>query len=185
MSTTMHVTYEQYEEMIQRGDFAESNDRYELLLGEIRVMPLPDPRHEVLIDILSEWSFESLPRREVWVRGQQSLGIPALASMPLPDLAWVRRLDYARQRPLPADVLLLVEVSGGTLSRDRNQKARLYAQAGIADYWIVNVRKRRLEIRRGPEGEVYRTVLTLAPGDEARPLAFPEVALPVSRLFPS
>ncbi len=102
----------------------------------------------------------------------------------MPDIAWMRRRDYSKQRPLAEDVLLVIEVSDSTVSRDRNKKGKLYAAARIADYWIVNVRKRCLEIRRDPQGNAYRTVQTLERGEEARPLAFPDVVLPVSRIFP-
>ncbi len=88
-----------------------------------------------------------------------------------------------KERPLAEDVLLVIEVSDTTLSTDRGKKAKIYASAGIADYWIVNIPKRQLEIRRDPQGDAYRTVQTLRPGEEARPLAFPDVALAVSRLF--
>lgn len=184
MSTTTRITYDQLEEMIRRGDFDETDDRFELIHGELELMPWPGPPHEVVVDRLTEWSFESLPRGAVWVRGQQSLGIPALDSLTLPDLAWMSRRDYSKTRPLVEDVLLLIEVSDSTLSRDRNKKGKLYASAGIRDYWIVNIKGRCLEIRRDPVADAYQTVQTLRPGQVARPLAFPDLALPVSRLFP-
>lgn len=184
MSTTTRITYDQFDEMVRRGDFDETDDRYELLFGELCLMPKPEPLHEVVIDRLNEWSFEVLPRGVVWVRVQQSLGIPAFDSVPFPDLAWMRRRDYSQQRPMPEDVLLVIEVSGGTLARDRNLKGKLYASAGITDYWIVNLSSRCLELRRDPQGGPDQTVATLRPGEEARPLAFPDVALPVARLFP-
>lgn len=184
MSTTVRVTYEQFEEMGRRGDLDGTDDRYELLFGEVCLMTQPDPPHESIVDHLTEWSFEVLPPRAAWVRVQNTFGIPVLDSLTLPDLAWMRREDYSKRRPLPADVLLVVEVSASTLSRDRNTKGKVYARAGVADYWIVNVRKRCVEVRRDPEGDEYRTVMTLRPGEEARPLAFPGAALPVSRLFP-
>lgn len=184
MSATVRTTYDEFDEMIRRGDFADADERYELLFGEICVMPVPEPPHENLVDELAEWSFTSLPREAARIRVQGSLGIPMLESLTLPDVAWMRRHHYSEQRPLPADVLLIIEVSDSTLYRDRGQKARLYAQAGIADYWIVNLPNRCLEIRRDPAGETYRAVQTLHPGQEARPLAFPEIMLPISRLFP-
>ncbi|CAN5758523.1 Uma2 family endonuclease [soil metagenome] len=184
MSTKTRITYDQFDEMIRRGDFAETEDRYELLCGEIVVMPLPDPPHEYLVDELAEWSFESLPRRVVRVRVQNTLGIPELDSVTMPDVAWMRRRDYSKQRPLAEDVLLVIEVSDSSLSKDRNKKARLYAQAGISEYWIVNVAGRWLEVRRDPQGDTFQSLETFAPGQEARPLAFPDVDLPVSRLFP-
>jgi Uma2 family endonuclease len=170
--------------MARRGDYDDIENQIELLRGEIRIMPLPKPRHEVTVDELAEWSFRSLPTEAARVRIQHSLGIPELDSVTIPDVAWMRRRDYSSQRPLTEDVLLLIDASDTTLTLDRGTEAKLYAQAGVADYWIVNLRKRCLEIRRDPTGSRYRTVQTLHPGDEARPLAFPQIALAVSRLFP-
>lgn len=185
MSTTTRITYDQFEEMIRRGDFEEADDRFELIRGEIELMPWPGPPHEVVVDLLNEWSFESLPRGAVWVRVQQSLGIPALDSLTLPDLAWMSRRDYSKTRPLVEDVLLLIEVADSTLSRDRNKKSALYASAGIRDYWIVNIKGRCPEVRRDPVGDAYTSIQGLRPGQEVLPPpAFPDLALPVSRLFP-
>jgi Uma2 family endonuclease len=184
MSTTVRVTYEQFEKLASQGVFDNTDDRFELLFGKVCRMPLPKPSHEFVVDELTEWSIRSLPVGAARVRVQNSLGIPALDSLTLPDVAWMRMRDYSTSRPLAADVLLVIEVAHTTLSKDRKIKGKLYAQAGISDYWIVNIRKRCLEIRRDPEGDVYQTVLTLQPGEEVRPLAFPEIVLPVSRLFP-
>ncbi|MEO6809574.1 MAG: Uma2 family endonuclease [Isosphaeraceae bacterium] len=184
ISTITRITYDQFEEMIRRGDFEETDDRYELIHGEIELMPRPGPPHEFVVDELNEWSFAVLPAGAVRVRVQQSLGIPALDSLTLPDLAWMSRRDYSKTRPLVEDVLLLIEVSDSTLSRDRDKKGKLYASAGIRDYWIINIKGRCLEVRRDPVGDAYTSVQSLRPGQEARPLAFPDLPLPVSRLFP-
>ena len=61
MSVTVRTTYEEFDEMIRRGDFADTDDRFELLFGEICVMPLPDPPHESAVDELTEWSIRALP----------------------------------------------------------------------------------------------------------------------------
>jgi Uma2 family endonuclease len=89
-----------------------------------------------------------------------------------------------KSAPLAEDVLLVIEVADSTLSRDRNKKGKIYASAGIADYWIVNIRNRCLEIRRDPCDGSYHSIETIHPGQQASPLAFPEVALDVTRLFP-
>ena len=185
MSLTVRTTYEEFDEMIRRGDFGDSDNRFELLFGEICVMPLPEPPHESAVDELAEWSIRSLPAEAARVRIQNTLGIPALDSVTLPDVAWMRRRDYSTQRPLPEDVLLVIEVSDTTLSIDRGKKAKLYAQAGIADYWIINLPKRCLEIRRDPEGEVYRTVQIPSSRRRGAAARFPDVALPIARLFPA
>ena len=53
----------------------------------------------------------------------------------------------------PDDVLLADRGLRQSLAKDRGRKARLYAEAGIADYWIVNIPERCVEVRRDPEGD--------------------------------
>ena len=57
----------------------------------------------------------------------------------------------------------MIEISDTTLSTDR-LKARTYAAAGIAEYWIVNLVDRCVEILRNPEiaSAVYSTQETLS-----------------------
>jgi Uma2 family endonuclease len=185
MSTTTRITLEQYDEMIRRGDFLPHEEhRVELIHGEISPMSPINPPHDEAVDELAEWSFDSLPRDAIRVRVQGAFGIPVLDSAPQPDVAWLRRKRYSKQRPMPEDVLLVIEVADSSLARDRGVKAGLYAAAGLADYWIVNIPERTIEVRRDPRGGSYTSLVVLKAGDEARPLAFPEIALPVTRLFP-
>jgi Uma2 family endonuclease len=186
MSTTTRITLGQFDEMIRRGDFTPREEHHvELLHGEISPMSPINPPHEHTVDQLTEWSFENLPRGTAWVRVQGTFGIPLLDSAPQPDLAWLQRADYSTTRPGPEDILLVIEVADTSLVKDQGVKAGLYAEAGIADYWIVNIPGRSIEVRRDPQGGAYRSLAIFGQGDEARPLAFPEIALPVDRLFPN
>lgn len=63
------------------------------------------------------------------------------------------RRDYADRHPGPNDIALVVEVADDSLSRDRGVKRALYARAGIAVYWIVNLRT--VEVFAGPSGDEY------------------------------
>jgi Uma2 family endonuclease len=185
MSTITRITLEHYDEMIQRGDFEPREEHHvELIYGEISPMNPINPPHDDAVEELNDWSFEVLPPKTVRVRVLGAFGIPILDSVPQPDVAWLRWNRYVRQRPTPEDVLLVIEVADSSLAKDRGLKARLHAEAGIADYWIVNLPERSVEVRRDPQGSAYRTLEVFKPGEEVRPLAFPDVALAVSRLFP-
>jgi Uma2 family endonuclease len=72
---------------------------------------------------------------------------------PEPDVALVRgdRREYVQRHPGPADVALAVEVADTSLARDRGIKKRMYAQAGISVYWIVNLIGRRIEVYTDPD----------------------------------
>ncbi len=186
MSTSTRITITQYHEMIRRGEFEPREEhKVELIHGEITPMsPIGYP-HLVAVDRLNEWSFETLPRQAVWVRVQGSFNIPLLDSEPEPDLVWLRRRDYSTSPPLPEDILLVVEVADSSLAKDRGIKARLYASSGINDYWIVNLTERTIEVRRDPRKDAYQSLTVLRPGEDARPIAFPDAILPVARIFPT
>ena len=91
--------------------------------------------------------------------------------------------------PAASNVVLVVEVSHSSLSDDRGFKLRYYAEQGYADYWIVNLLDRVLEIYRDPRQQAdgtwtYGTKLTLDPAADARPLAKPDAAVRVADLLP-
>jgi Uma2 family endonuclease len=79
--------------------------------------------------------------------------------------------------------VLLIEVADRSLAYDRGEKAELYAEAGIADYWIVNVPGRTVEVLRGPRDGQYTGRQVFGLGMEVRPLACPEAVLNVAELF--
>lgn len=192
MSTKIRFSYRQYEEMIRLGLFNPPEEhRVELIFGQIvpkygkdPMSPI-NPPHEAAVDRLNDWSTEVLPRGAAWVRVQSSIGIPGMESLPEPDLTWLARKDYSVDRPMPEDVFLLIEVSDTTLAKDGGRKSRLYARAGIRDYWIININKRCIEVRRDPEGSMYQSMTTFVLGQEVPTLVFPDISLPVSRIFPN
>jgi Uma2 family endonuclease len=184
VSTSVRVSYDEFEAMIERGELDHDTRRFELLDGEIVPMVAPNPPHDEALDLLAEWSYANVPRERVRIRMGGGVGLRVVESLPLPDMTWLRKQSYADRRPGPADVLLVVEVSHSSLSKDRNRKARLYAAAGIRDYWIVNLGGRCIEVLRDPGPDGYATKLVVYPGEFVRPLAFPELAFPVSLIFP-
>lgn len=185
MSTDLHVTVAQYEQMIAQGVFVPAEEhRVELIRGDICEMSPIHPPHEDVLDRLAEWSYDSAPRSQVRVRVQVSIELLGLQSVPQPDLAWVRRGNYSRQRPTSDDVLLIVEVADTSLKFDRGEKAVLYAEAGIADYWIVDVNRRAIEVCREPSDGVYRHREMVGYDGSVNPLAFGYLRLDVATLFP-
>ena len=186
MSTIAHLTLAEYDRMIACGVFDHGRRRrIEFIRGEIREMTPIGSLHEVVVDRLAEWSIKSLPEGKAWVRVQNSIGLPELESAPEPDVAWVARRDYSRARPVAADVLLVIEVAESSLAYDGGEKADLYAAAGIADYWVVNLVERTIEVRRKPADSGFRSLQTHAGDDELRPLALPEIVLRPASLWPS
>src|SRR5438093_8765665 len=184
MNTTLQITLAEFDRMIRRGVFDRPRHRrIELIRGELRQMSPPGPSHEAAVDKLTRWSCENTDADVVCVRVQNSIGLPELASAPLPDIAWVCAGAYEKQRPQADDVLLLIEVSDSSLSDDKGTKKKLYAEVGIADYWVVNLRDFCVEVFREPADGEYASHKIIERDGTVRPLAFPKVKLHLTRLF--
>lgn len=183
MSTVAHISVEQYEIMMEHGVFAgKHRQRVELIRGEIRQMNPIGVAHANAVDFLNEWSIRTLPRDTVRVRVQSPVLLPECDSAPEPDIAWVRRKRYTRH-PLPEDILLIIEVAESTLADDRGEKARLYAEASIPDYWIVNLNDECVEVLRNPAEGEYLDTRVFHGDDEIEPLSFPDVKFKPSLMF--
>jgi Uma2 family endonuclease len=84
----------------------------------------------------------------------------------------------------PATAVLVVEVADCTLSFDRGRKKLLYARAGIAEYWILNLDDPQLEVSRHAQGTSYAEQQTVSPGSRIAPLARPDCPIAVDDLLP-
>jgi Uma2 family endonuclease len=89
-----------------------------------------------------------------------------------PDLEIVRDtvLDYGDRHPAPGDIELLVELADSTLKRDCEIKDKVYAQAGIADYWVLDLKNRQLHVYCNPTPTGYTSHLILTEPNETVPL---------------
>ena len=183
MSTIARISLEQYEIMIEHGVFdGRHRQRVELIRGEIRQMNPIGVEHANAVDVLTEWSVKCVSGKPIRVRVQNPLLLPDSSSAPEPDVAWVAKRDYSRH-PLPDDVLLLIEVADSTLAADRGEKAELYAEANIREYWIVNLVDRCVEIFRDPVKGRYRDRSIAEGGAELQPLCCPDILFRPSILF--
>ena len=107
-------------------------------------------------------------------------------SEPEPDLIVLTRpsKEFPSGNPQPADLRLVVEIADSTLSFDRTAKARLYARAGIIEYWVADVAARRLVVHRDPLNGSYQSVAVYNDRESVRPLALPDREFRVADTFP-
>jgi Uma2 family endonuclease len=164
--------------------------RVELIEGEILQTPSPSNWQAQSITLTAA-ALNTAFGKEFWVRIQASLDLSPYSVLD-PDIAVIAggvREHVGRANPTSA--LLVVEVSETTLTYDRNRKGSLYARSGIADYWIVNLDKRFLEVYRNPLpdetrdfGYNYKDAEYLEPTDEVAPLALPQARIKVADLLP-
>ena len=105
-------------------------------------------------------------------------------SKPEPDILVVRRpAAELGLNPTAADIALLIEVSDTTLDHDLGPKAGLYARAGIADYWVVDINAGLIHQHRNPTMTGYASVQVVPAGQRLSPLAQPAAELDPATLF--
>jgi Uma2 family endonuclease len=141
-------TREEYDRMIAAGVFA-PGEKVELVDGEILSMTPQGTAHAAAICLVST-ALESAFASGFFLRIQLPVATDAL-SEPEPDLSVVQGSprDYLANHP--SCPVLVVEVADSTLEYDRQRKARIYARAGVQDYWIVNLVDRCVEAYRSPD----------------------------------
>lgn len=104
---------------------------------------------------------------------------------PLPDVALTRESYEAYdETPTPNDLLLVAEVSDSSLRFDLTTKARLYARAGVGEYWVLDIEKNSVIVHREPTSTGYESVTEWETGEALSPLALPSASVLVSSLFP-
>jgi Uma2 family endonuclease len=178
--TIAKSTIEQYHELVNIGILTDR--RVELLLGNIVEMSPKGMFHAVYCGDAVDY-LKQLMGNRAKVREAHPITLPN-DSEPEPDIAVVmpsphRYLDH---HPYPADIYLVIEYADTTLAKDLNIKQKIYAQAGILEYWIVNLQAAELIVFRGANITGYETETRLATGNIS-PLSFPDIEIDVRRLF--
>jgi len=175
-------TRDEYHRMGEAG-ILKPTDRVELIRGEIVEMSPIGKRHRAFVDNLTELLIVRLAGRAI-VSVQQPIAL-ADDSEPQPDLTVLRRrpVPYKELEAYTPDALLLIEVAETSLRYDRSTKLRLYAEAGIPEYWVVDCAAEAVEVHRTPAADGYRDVTRVAGDGSVAPHAFPDVVLTVQEIF--
>ncbi len=144
-----------YHKMIQTGILT-PNDRVELLEGWIVNKMSQNPPHRSSLSRIIRWLGKSLPTN--WTLSCQG-PITLSDSEPEPDITVARGADssYDGRHPRPADLGIVMEVGDSSLLNDRRYKGTLYARAAIAEFWLVNVPERKIEVYTSPLNGEYQT----------------------------
>jgi len=182
----VRFTVEQFDRLLASGEFAEGGDRRTVLhRGEIQRMTPPNPPHDDVIGLLTAWAFRCQTEvpTEFEVRVQLSMDLRDQASVPSPDLMLVRPQSYSQHRPTAADTYLLIEVSDSSLSHDLGDKMRLYAEAGVLEYWVIDIPHRSLVVHTEPRDGRYCNVRTMDEGQTVSPGTLPGLTLRPTSLF--
>jgi len=174
--------------MVKNGLF-HSEDKVELLDG---LLVVKEPQGDLHASAMA--AAHRLLARAFGPRYHVRVGSPVALddySEPEPDLAVVAGDPWDYKKGHPAKPVLAVEVAMTSRARDRLVKGGLYARAGIADYWVVNLVGGVLEVYRQPLkapsrrfGWKYGSVKLLKRGAMVTPLAAPRAKIRVADLLP-
>ena len=171
-------TVDEFERMGMAGIFG-TDERVELLAGEIFVMSPAGRFHEVLRTELSlKWSRRS--SADVKVVSEMQLRLSA-SFQPVADIVIFEAYLLAPDVRGPT-ALLVVEIADSSLNMDTTLKAAAYAAGGVRDYWVINARTRETIIFRDPGPEGFATKFGLAATDTLTPLLVPELAIGLTEL---
>lgn len=188
------LSLEEYHYLIETGFFGE-DERVELIEGVLHRMSPKGSRHTESLRRLLRAFIKALGEaalgERVEISVQDPIAIPTHNSEPEPDFTLIvpREGGYADRHPLPEEVLLVVEVADTSLEEDRGTKLRVYAAAGIEEYWVINLVDDQAEVYREPtilaDGTAtYRQRTVHKAGDSVAPLHFPDCVIQVAPLLP-
>ena len=176
---------------LQETGLLRADLRFELIDGEIFEMSPMKPPHATGVRKVQR-ALEATFGEGYVVSNQLPLTIED-DSEPCPDLSVSEGSvdDFSEEHP--ATAVLVVEVSDSTLAFDRGRKSAMYAGAGIPEYWIVDLKRRCVEVRRDPVDlpsgggaslPDYGLVQLFRPGQSLSPLALPDQSIEVDALLP-
>jgi Uma2 family endonuclease len=179
MKTLAKWTIDDYHRMIEAGIL--ENRRVELLEGEILEMTPEEPVHKYYEEELADYLRSCLVNQALI---REVAPITLQNSEPEPDISIVKlpRENYLTRHPGVEDIFWVIEVSDFTLTKDLDTKRKIYAVAGIKEYWVIDVKNKQLIIFRSPQDGDYLFKQDISQGN-IQPLAFPNINVSVDRLF--
>lgn len=170
---------DEYHRMIDAGVL--QGRHVELLNGLIIEMAAEGTPHAYYSDESADY-LSGLLGNQAKVREGKPITLPN-DSEPEPDIAVVKPLGavYLEHHPYPENILLLIEYSNTSLTKDLEEKSLIYAAAMVQEYWVVNLRDMQLIVFRTPQDGVYQSKETLTEGI-ITPLAL-DVPIDISKLM--
>ncbi len=178
--------FDQFERMDEAGVFEGVAGRFELIEGKIiQMAPASTDHGEVSANVgvaLKNAMHAASGGRELRVLAGSTLHIDQ-RNAPLPDVL-VIHADASEKFARAAQAVLVVEVSIATRRYDLTEKSRLYALAGVPEYWVVEPATRKLTVHREPRPDGTWASVTVLEGDAyVSPLFSSQIHIPLSELF--
>ncbi len=177
---TAKWSLQDYHQMIDTGLL--DDRKVELLNGEIIEMSPEGTAHSFYGTEVGEYLRQVLGNRAK-IREAHPITLPN-NSEPEPDIAIVKMPAalYRDRHPQVSDIFWLIEVSNSTLTKDLGMKKDIYAEAGISEYWVMNLQELGLVVFRDLTASGYQSETRFNSG-MISPLAFPDISINIKQLF--
>ncbi len=174
------LSVDDYHRMIEVGILTR-DDRVELLEGAIIEMSPEGPPHAAVLARLARHVIRGLEDESLIARVQSPITVVP-HSEPEPDLV-VADLASSTFRAHPQTAHLGIEVASSSLRKDRSRKARIYAAAGVGEYWVVDLVARVVHVHLDPRDGGYAVTRTVAPPAQLSPTTVDLPPLPLDALL--
>lgn len=168
----------EYYLMAEKGIFR-PDERVELIRGVVTCMRRKSREHDITAHLLLDELRPALKGRASVYKGVP-LNLPSLDSDPEPDILICSNPDFTTLGTNRTEPLMVIEVVEEPLDFDLETKAALYAEAGVPEYWLVNLRDIELVSFSSPIETRYRVRTESSAGAVVSPLAWPDIELEVS-----
>lgn len=180
MQPTIHAfTVSEYQQFLESHS-EPSEQRYELVKGVIYEMPPIGAEHAYTVNVLNNLLGKMVDGK-FFIQVQNPIQLED--SQPQPDLVVITQDDRMRSTlPTAQDCFLVIEVADSSVRYDREIKAFLYAEAGIPEYWLVNLPEGIIQQYQEPTQEGYNLQRTWRRGESVTTPQFPMVAIPVTKV---
>lgn len=171
-----------YARMRETGILKE-DDRVELIDGEVRLMSPIGPLHAAIVNRLTALISQRLGATVI-LSVQNPIQLHDY-SEPQPDLTLLQPRDdfYSHGHPRPDDVVLLIEIADTSIAYDRDEKIPHYADAGIAEAWLIDINNQTIEQYTQPRHGGYRKKLIVAYDELIVAEALPQLQLALEHIF--
>jgi Uma2 family endonuclease len=160
---TYRFTVDEVLRMVDAGLLSDAH--VELLEGELVRMTAKGPLHVYIAGAIHERLLRALPNG--WTANKEDPVKAEATSAPEPDVSIIRgtRRELRGRLPTGRDCVLAIEVAVSTLESDR-EKLPIYARGSVAEVWILDVERRRLERYAEPREGEYVSQRVLLDGEE-------------------
>jgi Uma2 family endonuclease len=176
-------TVDEYYQMARTG-ILHPDEKVELIAGQILRNMTPQGSFHAAAITRTNRLLNQPTQPRFLVRSQLPIHLDN-RSEPEPDVALVKRdrLDYDDRHPKAEDVYLIIEIADSTLKTDLTLKKQIYAEANIADYWVLDLTKRQLYVYRQPTSEGYQQEQILSEQDNISPLFFSDLQFKIGEML--